>query len=207
MATDSKSKVKTKSIFATAARFNENKDLATRLLNPSKELLSKCKDHNSYPCGKTSFFEEDKNLFLIEEEPWKEFRNFVGNECVSYLNECGIDTKQVKIIATNAWVSEMYEGGSHHHHVHHPYCQVSGNFYVYADEGSSPLTFYKPEVWGDIWQSMPIKQKNILNIDKVECPARTGLNAMWRSDVVHSVFHNKTKSRIAISYNLVVTNV
>ena len=74
MATDNKSKVKTKSIFSVAARFNENKDLATRLLNPSKEILSKCKDHNSYPCGKTSFFEEDKNLFLIEEEPWKEFR-------------------------------------------------------------------------------------------------------------------------------------
>jgi uncharacterized protein (TIGR02466 family) len=207
MATDSKSEIKTKSIFATPARFNENKDLATRLLNPCKELLAKCEDHNSYPNGKTSFFEEGKNIFKLEQQEFIDFRDWVGKECLSYLYECGVDINQIKIIASNAWVSEMYEGGSHPHHTHHPYCQVSGNFYVHADEESSPLTFYKPGVFGDIWQTMPIRQKNILNIDKVNCPARTGLNAIWRSDLIHSVFHNKSKSRIAISYNLVVTNV
>lgn len=207
MADDSKSKIKlnkTLTAFSTGIRISENISLAESLLDPCKEVLSKSKDHHSYLFGKTSFF--DNGLDLFKNPKFDNFKTYILNEAYEYLKDCGIDINLITIKPSLAWVSEMYKGGSHPHHSHAPYCQLSGNYWIHAEENSAPLCFHRDKGLADIWQDLPLKNKTIFNIDQLELQAKKGNMAIWKSDLIHNVFYNKSNSRIAISFNLVVVN-
>jgi len=195
---------KTFNIFSTGMRLCENIPLADSLLESCKNILSKCNNHESYAFGKTSFF--NKELDLFKDHRFDKFKDYVIREAFNYLKDCGMDVENLKLVPSIAWVSEMYKGGSHPHHSHAPYCQISGNFWVHADEKSSPLIFYRDKGLADIWQDFPIKNKTVFNIDQLEVQAKKGSMAIWKSDIIHSVYNNKSDSRIAISFNLILIN-
>jgi len=189
-------------IFKTFVHTSKDTDMADFLLPISKKILDKSKSNNDYKNGKTSYYSPDiVENHMIELRP---FCDYIRKNVLKYLTISNFDTENLSVDINGLWFSEMNKGGYHASHSHNPGSQISGNFYITADNQSGHLRFYRQEYHNNIFYKLKIKDYNEYNNDTYTFKPEKGLMCIWRSDLVHGVDYNKSDSRIAVSFNVTV---
>jgi uncharacterized protein (TIGR02466 family) len=192
-------------IFTTHIHESVNEDMANYLLPISKKILKETNNNDNYPNGKTTFFNQNiVNNYTNELQP---FYDYIFKSCTEYLNQMEIDKDKINLSLSSIWFSQMNEGGRHELHTHSPDSHISGNFYINAEKNSSDLIFYRQEYFNNILSDMPITNYNVYNSQTWNFKAKKGLILLWRSDLLHSVPLNKSKNRIAVSFNLLINKI
>jgi uncharacterized protein (TIGR02466 family) len=186
-------------IFSNYLHEAHNQDLADYLLTISRSILKKVPDSKSYRNGKNTFFHQqiyqnDQNL--------KPLYNFIIDNSFDYLNAIELDTKKYTTKITALWFSEMYKNGLHEVHAHGTQDDISGTFYVYLEEGSSNITFYRHDFLYNSFSQLQVKNYNSHNSTEWTITSKKGMLLMWQSTLPHSVKQNGSNSRIAISFNM-----
>jgi uncharacterized protein (TIGR02466 family) len=98
----------------------------------------------------------------------------------------------------------MYKYGSHGQHGH-PGSQLSGTFYVHVEPNSADIILCRHECLGDPLAHYDYSEYNNYNSNEWRIPAEKGNILIWKSDLPHFVETNESDSRIAISFNLGIT--
>ena len=150
--------------------------------------------HSSYITGNEQFL-SDKRLVDL----WKTIQSC----CDTYTEEAGID---YTLISTS-WFNTMSEGNSVEAH-RHERSVISGAYYPYADEGSSPLMLESP-----IQQLRMIDciiKDTYYSKYNLDIQARTGLLVLFPSWIKHYVepkpvlrLYREPKKRYVISFNTI----
>jgi uncharacterized protein (TIGR02466 family) len=183
---------------------NTDEKLAEYLYPFSKQLLSETPLDERYPEGKTTYFYQNKPSLLKKE--LKTFYQFIFENAKQYLNIMEVDTKKYTVELNTVWFSEMYKNGLHEIHVHQG-DDISGNFYIYTEQGSSNIRFYRPDFHYNTFTNIKFEKNNSYNSNIWEIPPEKGRLLMWQSNLLHSVERNLTNSRIAISFNLKIVKI
>tara|TARA_R100000951_G_scaffold14588_2_gene11480 strand:- start:244 stop:837 length:594 start_codon:yes stop_codon:yes gene_type:complete len=189
-------------LFSKYIRDTENVELAKELYPVCKQILEETSEDKRYLYGKTTWFQPHiMNKYTSE---FNNFFKFVDNEVNDFLKHQCIDVTNAKINMNEFWLSEMYEGGSHSCHVHSPHNQLSGNFYVYSEPNSSNIVFNRG-VYNDVWSNF-----NKTDFTKYNSPEwcfvpTQGKFLLWESDLLHEVKTNESKSRMALTFNIKIT--
>jgi len=186
-------------LFKNYLHIDIDEKLSDYLYPISKKILLETPLDEKYPNGKTTYFFKNKprqfedNLFP--------FYDFVFKNAKEYLKIMEVDTKKYTIEMNTIWFSEMYKNGSHEIHVHQG-DDLSGNFYIFFEQGSSPIKFYRTDFHYNTFNNIDFEKNNNYNSNIWVIPPEKGKLLMWQSNLLHSVDNNLTDSRIAISFNL-----
>jgi uncharacterized protein (TIGR02466 family) len=105
------------------------------------------------------------------------------------------------LMLDSIWLNVMDTGAIHAPHIH-PYCVVSGTYYVTVPPGAGALVFEDPRL-PFMMAAPPRKPGNSLARQNfVAVPPQPGLLLLWESWLRHGVEPNKAKTpRISISFN------
>jgi|TARA_B100000927_G_scaffold183581_1_gene147802 uncharacterized protein (TIGR02466 family) len=142
---------------------------------------------SSYITGDEQFL-NDKRLIDL----WKTIQEC----CDIYTQEMGID---YTLISTS-WFNTLYENGVVDAH-RHERSVISGAYYPYVDDGSSPLLFDNP--YSQNFMNMNTINLSNYNRYQLECFPKSGLLVIFPSWMKHSVPNNPTKKRFTISFNTI----
>jgi len=184
--------------FSDYIHIKDNPELADLISSRCKNYLDQCSADEKYQGEKTTFFEHT----LTEDTELIPLYNFLFEESFEYCKIIGIDVNVLTPSIDSIWVSNIGYRGSHPYHTHSPGSHLSGTFYVAVEEDSSPITFLSRFFYNDSWYDLPFVQKNQYSASSIRIPSFNGRLVLWKSDLIHGVLDNKTKTRIAISFNI-----
>mgnify|MGYP005823466655 FL=1 len=92
-----------------------------------------------------------------------DFRNYIGEKCWQFLDECGFDMAQYKLMFTEMWVQEFSKKGGGHHSSHIHWNQhVSGFYFLKCSKNTSYPVFHEPRT-GARATKLKMKTNEILN--------------------------------------------
>ena len=161
------------------------------------EMINKYRDFGDHKLvheGQSSYINGDEQ-FLNDVRLvnlWKTIQ-----ECLDlYTQASGID---YSLISTS-WFNSLYQGGSVDAH-RHERSIVSGAYYPYVDNGSSPLLFENPMT--PYFMNQTNIQETPYNKYELECFPKTGLLVLFPSWMRHRVPANITEKRYTVSFNTI----
>jgi uncharacterized protein (TIGR02466 family) len=188
-------------LFSTYIQVDKNENLADSILIPCKKILSELPHDNGYKYGKTSYKAKTMEKYEKSFEP---LYNFILLNAHRYCDYIKLKKDNLKINILNLWISEMYKYGSHGQHGH-PGSQLSGTFYVHVEPNSADIVLCRHETLNDPLGHYEYSEYDKYNSDEWAIPAEKGNILIWKSDLPHFVGTNESNSRIAISFNLGIT--
>lgn len=200
-------------VFKTQVHYDDNEDLAIKLLPICREALEQVKTTDEYPFGKTSFYKQEIFTDILKKYPeqLKQLQDFIIKTVETHTHYYGYDNDKIDYGLTSIWVSQMNKGGYHEVHHHLPGPHISGNFFINSDENSSPLTFVRttdeishnncfPKL-----PKRPLKQREgIYEIVEHKLEPKVGRLYVFNSNLLHKVTPNKSDDRICISFNIMM---
>ena len=188
-------------LFSTYLHIDKNENLADSILSPCKKILSELPDDIRYRYGKTSYMAKTMEKYEKKFEPLYEY---IISNAHRYCDYVKMKKDNLKINISNLWITEMNKYGSHGQHGH-PGSQLSGTFYVHVEPNSSDIVLCRHECLNDPLAHCDYSEYNKFNSDEWSIPAEKGNILIWKSDLPHFVGTNESNSRIAISFNLGIT--
>lgn len=198
--------------FRTQVHYDDNLDLATKLLPICRETLEQIEYTDNYPFGKTSFFNQDVFTEILNKYPeqFSELKKFILSTVKMHVHYHGFDDDKINFGLTSIWLSQMNKGGYHELHHHLPGPHLSGNFFINSDKNSSNLTFVRtadevshrycfPE---DLPKRKGKEGDNLYSVVEKEFEPVIGRMYVFNSNILHKVKPNKSDDRISISFNI-----
>tara|TARA_Y100001937_G_scaffold123078_1_gene185362 strand:- start:1261 stop:1890 length:630 start_codon:yes stop_codon:yes gene_type:complete len=82
---------------------------------------------------------------LTKENDFIDFRNYVGNRSVQFLNDMGYDMSAYETAFTELWVQEFAKKGGHHSAHIHWNQHVSGFYFLKCSDKTSFPIFHEPK--------------------------------------------------------------
>jgi uncharacterized protein (TIGR02466 family) len=120
-------------------------------------------------------------------------------EAMSQALQMDLSGRRLKL--DNIWVNILEPGGSHSGHIH-PYCVLSGTYYVRTPDGASSLKFEDPRLPMMMAAPAPLEDAGQDNRRFVYVAPRAGEVLLWESWLRHEVTVNRAStSRISVSFN------
>ena len=142
------------------------------------------------------FVSQSKSTNILAEEKFSRLREFFHNCVLGYLREIHRTEDNLKI--TQSWVNRAKKGDTHRIH-HHPNSVISGVFYVYSEENSPHIQFYRPDVLPYQFNHNGV---NEYTSDSYHQPPQMGVLLLFPSYLTHFVEQNKEETdRLSISFN------
>lgn len=141
---------------------------------------------------------------ILYQDLFKDFKNWVEEQCYYYVTEILGYHLEDKIIVTDSWLNKMNKGGHQYSH-YHGNCYVSGTYYIHFDpKGHAPLVFQNPETATTSFRpSLSLDRGKIptpYNSDSIITPEESELY-LWKSHMNHAVVDNQMNNRITLSMN------
>ena len=95
---------------------------------------------------------------LINDNNFRDFRDYIGQKSWEYLDHQGFDMQQYTTMFSELWVQEFAKKGGGHHSAHVHWNQhVSGFYFLKAGEKTSLPVFHEPRTGA---RSTKLKMKN-----------------------------------------------
>ena len=139
---------------------------------------------------------QSKSTNILAEEKFSRLRKFFHNCILEYLKE--IHKTEDKLKITQSWINRSKKGESHRLH-HHPNSVISGVFYVYSEENSPHIQFYRSDV---LPYQFNCDGFNEYTSDFYHQPPQIGALLLFPSHVSHFVEQNNADTdRLSISFN------
>ena len=192
-------------LFTTYLQVDKNENIADNILEPCKKILSKLPyDDEKYKNGKTSFMNSNSlgGGSSYYKQAFQPLYNLIILNAHRYCQHIRVKRENLKIHIDNIWISEMNKNGSHGMHIHPGNCQLSGTFYVHVEPNSSDIVLCRHECLGDPMNNIQFEEYDNYNSNEWYVPVEKGKLLIWKSDLPHYVISNDSNSRIAISFNL-----
>jgi uncharacterized protein (TIGR02466 family) len=200
-------------VFRTQVHYDDNEDLAIKLLPICRETLEQVETTDEYSFGKTSFYKQEIFTDILKKYPeqLEQLQTFISKTVKMHTHYYGYDNDKIDYGLTSIWVSQMNKGGYHEVHHHLPGPHISGNFFINSDENSSPLTFVRttdeishfncfPKL-----PKRPLKQREgIYEVVEQKLEPKVGRLYVFNSNLLHKVTPNKSDDRICISFNIMM---
>ena len=155
------------------------------------------KKHGAMSGLATSTHSSDSDaISLIENLPECEnFRTKIENALNHAAQEYGL----FKQVAGNSWVNFQHKDSILHNH-RHPMSILSVAFYLRADENSSSIKFYNPNVFNKFWSEF--NHDTFSNFDNYEYKVKTGDLYIFPSWLEHGGGDkNMSEERVVFSCN------
>jgi len=192
-----------------------NEDLAVKLLPYCKQMISQCGYDKDYEFGLTTYGQNKAELrdHTKWDPAFDELKEWIIEKGTEFIKEHGFEFRKEKgfvLKIRSMWVSQMFVGGHHENHQHLGHKDhLSGNFYVNVPQGSGDLIFKRFDFDYDTWKQLPKLRGEYIpeNTLRYEFFPHMGENLIWKSSLIHGVRGNRNDSRIAISYNLEISNI
>ena len=144
-------------LFSDFVQQSFNTDLAVKLYNPCKHLISKCNYDNTYHNGLSTYLQhKELSDYRNWENPiFKELENYILEQAIEYKKLANMNSNNELMIPKlkHMWISEMFENGFHEMHQHLGHNDhISGNFYIHCPPGSGELIFGRHYFEYDNWK-------------------------------------------------------
>jgi uncharacterized protein (TIGR02466 family) len=196
-------------VFRTQVHYDDNEELANKILPICRETLEQVEYTDNYPFGKTSFFKQEIFTDILNKYPkeFEELKNFILSTVKMHVNYHGYDINKIDFGLTSIWVSQMNKGAYHELHHHLPGPHLTGNFFINSDKNSSNLIFVRTadEISHKLcFPDLPKKRdsENLYGVVESEHPPKIGRMYVFNSNILHKVKPNKSDDRITISFNI-----
>ena len=187
-------------LFSNYLHISYEKNLSDYLLPISKEILNEIPETKEYVNGKTTYFlKKYPNQYTQNLQP---FYDFIFKNSMEYLKVMEVNTNEYNVRLNSLWFSEMHKNGSHELHSHGTQDDISGNFYIHLEEGSSNIKFYRHDFLYNNFVNIKVEKYNSHNSIVWNIPPEKGMLLMWQSNIPHSVEQNNSNSRITLSFNM-----
>lgn len=140
-----------------------------------------------------------KDRKILDQEQFKELRDFVQTSIDSFFEETCKPAFDVKLRITQSWLNYTEPGQYHHRHAH-PNSVLSAVFYVDADPEVDKIFFYTDQSYKQI--VFKSKEWNLFNSESWWLPVKSGDLFVFPSSFVHSVEVKSGKNtRISLALN------
>ncbi len=111
----------------------------------NKFINSSKKDEKKYIKTYGDFGRSYHSIQLTKENDFIDFRNYVGEKSLVFLNDMGYDMSHYETIFTELWVQEFAKKGGHHSaHVHWNQ-HVCGFYFLKCSDKTSYPIFHEPK--------------------------------------------------------------
>ena len=190
-------------------------DLVSKLIPHCKKMINECGHDGDYDFGLTTYGQNKSELrdHTLWHSDFDYLKKHIEQETITYMKHTGYEWREdlgFRVNIRSMWVSHMFQGGHHEPHQHLGFKDhLSGTFYVNAPPGSGDLIFNRFDLTYDTWKQLPKIKGNYgpFNSLRYVWKAETGQNLLWKSSLIHKVKGNRNDNRIAISYNVEITNI
>jgi len=138
--------------------------------------------------------------YVLENKTLQNLKKDLNKQVLDYFDKVICTSSPVIPYITQSWINYTEKNQFHHRHSHSN-SQISGVFYIHANQKIDSIKFYKTPAYEPI-QLNAVKY-NIFNSVTWQFPVQTGDVVLFRSSLEHGVNRTKgTTTRISLSFNV-----
>jgi len=138
--------------------------------------------------------------YVLENKTLKNLKKDLNDRIFDYVDKVICPNNPLIPYITQSWINYTESNQFHHRHSHSN-SQISGVFYISADQKIDSIKFYKTSPYEAI-KPATVKY-NIFNSVSWQFPVQTGDVFLFRSSLEHGVGKTKgTTTRISLSFNV-----
>lgn len=124
---------------------------------------------------------------LVEDNNFKELKDYIGINSWNILDHMGFDLSQYKLFFTELWAQEFVRSGGGHHEAHvHSNNHMSGFYFLKCSKRTSYPVFYDPRA-GAMMSKLELKNKSIAGVgsEKINLKPEPGTFIFFPSYLKH----------------------